>query len=59
ETVFDRLRQPGTRDKSCKHRKLNSPAPRIPKFRSLIAATKPASIFYLNLPLLHSQVSKS
>jgi len=25
ETVSDRLRQPGTRDKSCKYRKLNSP----------------------------------
>ncbi|RLC09331.1 MAG: hypothetical protein DRI57_22320 [Deltaproteobacteria bacterium] len=27
ETVSGRLRQPGIRDESCKHRKLNSPAP--------------------------------
>ncbi|RLC02823.1 MAG: hypothetical protein DRI57_29740, partial [Deltaproteobacteria bacterium] len=26
ETVSDRLRQPGMRDESCKHRKLDSPA---------------------------------
>ena len=28
ETVSDRLRQPGIRDESCKHRKLNSPGGR-------------------------------
>ncbi|RLC16205.1 MAG: hypothetical protein DRI57_11600, partial [Deltaproteobacteria bacterium] len=27
ETVSDRLRQPGIQDKSCKYRKLDSPAP--------------------------------